>query len=353
MRVGGRGLLKLAETIKNIGQLDQGAMEQTQKRLDSLAKPPSSLGRLEEICLKLAGIYEEAQPKFKNSQLVIFAADHGVVEEGVSAFPQAVTEAMIHNFLKGGAAVNVFSRQAGTSIRLVDLGIKGNIELVGLKQRKVKASTDNFCLGPAMSKEEALAALHVGLEMALEAKEEGISLLATGEMGIGNTTASSALAAVLANLAVEEVVGRGTGVDDQGLQIKIAAIKKALAVNKPDPHNPLDVLAKVGGLEIAGLAGLFIGAASLRIPIIIDGFISSAAALVAAKMAPAALNFMLASHASREPGHSHVLKELGLEPAIYLDMRLGEGTGAILMVHIIKAALLMLNEMACYDDLGV
>lgn len=344
----------LQETIAAIGTLDTLAMEQAQIRLDQLTKPPGSLGKLEEIAVKIAGITGQVFSKVDVPQIVLFAADHGVVAEGVSAFPQEVTAAMVHNFLNGGAAVNVFARQAGAQIRLVDIGVKGNLSHSDLMQKKVKeGGTDNFCLGAAMKRAEAVEALEIGISMAKEAKMQGVNLLATGEMGIGNTTASSALASVLAQLPVTEVVGHGTGLDQSGVQRKVDAISRGIALNQPNYKDPLDTLAKVGGLEIAGLAGLLLGAAALRIPIIVDGFISSAAALVAYKLAPASKDFMFASHASVEPGHRQVLQAIGLEPMIYLDMRLGEGTGAVLMMHLVEAASLMIKDMATFAEAGI
>ena len=343
----------LNETINAIGTLDQEAMDQAQTRLDQLTKPPGSLGKLEAIAIKLAGITGELYPDISHRQLVLFAGDHGVVAEGVSAFPQEVTESMVLNFLNGGAAVNVFARQGDVQIKLVDVGMIADLTHPELQKCKVKAGTNNFCAGPAMTKEEAIEAIEVGISVAKEAKAQGVQVLATGEMGIGNTTPSSALASVLAQIPVEQVVGRGTGVDEAGLKRKISAISRGIELNRPDPMDPLDALAKVGGLEIAGLAGLILGAASLRIPIIIDGFISSAAALVAAKIAPASKDFMLASHASVEPGHNQVLGEIGLEPIIYLDMRLGEGTGAVLAMHLVDAAVLMIKEMATFAEAGI
>lgn len=343
----------LQETIATIPSLDEDAMRQTQLHLDDLTKPSGSLGKLEKIAVQLAGITGNALPQVDATRVVLFAADHGVVDERVSAFPQDVTAAMVLNFLKGGAAVNVFARQASAQICLVDIGMKDTIKHPDLVQRKVKAGTDNFCLGPAMTREEAVSALEIGISMARKAQDEGTQLLATGEMGIGNTTASSALASVLADLPVEDVVGSGTGLDARGIERKIDAIKRGIALNHPDNEDPLDALAKVGGLEIAGLAGLILGAAYAQLPIIIDGFISSVAALVAYKLAPASKNFMLASHASAEPGHQQVLRAIGLEPMIWLDMRLGEGTGAVLMMHLVEAAILVLKEMATFSEAGI
>lgn len=343
----------LTETINNIGELDQTAMAKAQERLDSLTKPPGSLGKLEEIAVTLAGITGTVYPEISKREVVLFAGDHGVVAEGVSAFPQDVTAAMVLNFLHGGAAVNVFARQVGAKINLVDIGMQATLDHPGLCRKKVRAGTNNFCQGPAMTHCEAVQALEVGISRAQEAQARGVNLLATGEMGIGNTTASSALAAVLGNMEVEEVVGRGTGIDDVILQKKIAVIKTGLAINAPNPDDALDCLAKVGGLEIAGLAGLILGAAAVRIPVIIDGFISSAAALVAYKLAPNAKNFMLASHASAEPGHQHVLKVIGIRPLIFLDMRLGEGTGAVLMMSVVETAARMIKEMATFAEAGI
>lgn len=343
----------LQMTIAAIGDLDQVAMEQAQIRLDDLTKPQGSLGKLEEIACKIAGITGQVFSDLNQRQLVLFAGDHGVVAEGVSAFPPEVTEAMVLNFLQGGAAVNVFARQVPCEIVLVDVGMRATLEHPNLRSLKVKAGTENFCQGPAMTREEAVQALEVGIQMAYEAKQAGVKLLATGEMGIGNTTASSALATVLAGIPVVEVVGRGTGLDDLGVERKIRAIKSGITKNQINPSDPLGVLAQVGGLEIAGLAGLILGASALRLPILIDGFISSAAALVAFKLAPKSRNFMLASHASVEPGHIAVLNEIGLEPLMFLEMRLGEGTGAVLGMHLVEAATKVIQEMATFSEAGI
>lgn len=343
----------LRSTIAAIGDLNQTMVEKAQQRLDQLTKPPGSLGKLETTAIKLAGITEELYPDLSSRQLVLFAADHGVVEEGVSAFPQEVTEAMVLNFLNNGAAVNVFAKQARTEIKLVDIGMKADLEHPNLHKHKVKPGTNNFCHGPAMTRSEAVQALEIGIQMAKEAQKEGVRILATGEMGIGNTTASSALASVLGQVPVETVVGRGTGLDSEGVQIKIRAITRGIELNNPDHLDPIDTLAKLGGLEIAGLTGLILGAATCRIPIVIDGFISTAAALVAAKLAPKSTNFMIASHASVEPGHKRVLQEIDLEPMIYMDMRLGEGTGAVLALHLVDAAVLVIEGMATFAEAGI
>lgn len=343
----------LEQVVESIQPLDQNAIAAAKARLDNLTKPPGSLGKLEDICWKLAGISGQVYAPFEQRQIVLMAGDHGVVKEGVSAFPQEVTGQMVHNFIAGGAAINVLARQAGASIRLVDVGMIEEIPHEALVQRKVRPGTANFAHGPAMSRQEALQAMTVGFEMAENAAESGIHILATGEMGIGNTTASSAILVALAGISPAEAVGRGTGVDNQGLQRKTAAIEKGLLINKPDPDDAMDVLAKVGGLEIAGLAGLVLGAAAARIPVIIDGFISGAAALVAARIAPTSTSYMLASHVSAEPGHSKILRQIGLDPLLYVDMRLGEGTGAALAINLVDAAGRILREMATFDDAGV
>ncbi len=343
----------LNRTLAMIKGMDEIAQRRCQEHLNNLTKPPGSLGKLEEVALKIAGITGDAAFSTAVKEVILMAGDHGIVEEGVSAFPQEVTGQMVQNFINGGAAINVLSRQVGADIRLVDIGMIQDVEHPGLVRRKLMRGTNNFAHGPAMSRETAIEALEVGISLAEDAAARGVNLLATGEMGIGNTTPSSALLVAFTGISVAEAVGRGTGIDDNGLRLKTAAIEAGLAVNSPNPHDPLDVLAKVGGLEIAGLAGLILGAAAQRIPIVIDGFISSAAALTAARLCPAAVQYMLASHVSAEPGHRRTLEEIGIDPILYMNMRLGEGTGAVLVMHVIEAAEHILKEMATFDDAGI
>ncbi|AGA57716.1 nicotinate-nucleotide--dimethylbenzimidazole phosphoribosyltransferase [Thermobacillus composti KWC4] len=344
---------KIARVIADIGPLHEDAMTKAADRLDRLTKPQGSLGRLEQLAVQLAGIRGESLPRFPRKAAVVMAGDHGVCEEGVSAYPAEVTPQMVLNMLGGGAAINVLARQAGADVFCVDVGISGDVRHPDLIERKVRRGTANMCAGPAMTREEALRSLAVGMEVAGLLAGRGVTLVAAGEMGIGNTTPSAAIAAVLAGVPVETVVGRGTGLDDERLAVKREAVRRAIAVNRPDSDDPVDVLAKVGGLEIAALAGLMLGAAARRIPVVIDGFISSAAALAAVRLCPAVLSYLIASHLSEERGHAVVLDALGLAPPIRLDMRLGEGSGAVLGFHLVEAAARLIGEMATFDSAGV
>jgi nicotinate-nucleotide--dimethylbenzimidazole phosphoribosyltransferase len=328
-------------------------MHAAQQRLDQLTKPPGSLGVLEDLAVRLAGISGNPLPRVKDKAVVVMAADHGVVEQGVSAFPSEVTAQMVLNFLRGGAAINVLARQAGARVTVVDIGVARSMHQPGLINRKVRLGTANIARCPAMTREEAVQALETGIEIATDEVGRGADILATGDMGIGNTTPSSAILACFSGLPARRVVGRGTGVDDRRLALKVAAVEAALRVNQPDPRDPIDVLSKVGGLEIGGLAGVILGAAANRRPVVIDGFISGAAALVAARIAPKAVNYMIASHLSQEPGHRLILEMLDLEPMLQMKMRLGEGTGAVLAFHLVEAATRILREMATFADAGV
>ncbi|MDI3522838.1 MAG: nicotinate-nucleotide--dimethylbenzimidazole phosphoribosyltransferase [Bacillota bacterium] len=343
----------LAETREAIGLLDQEAMAAARRRLDSLTKPRGSLGVLEELAVRLAGITGQALPEVKNKVVIVMAADHGVTEEGVSAYPSEVTAQMVQNFVNGGAAVNVLARQAGARVVVADMGVRAELNFPTVLPWKVRRGTANMARGPAMSREEAVTALERGSTLAEQEIDQGADLIATGDMGIGNTTAGSAILAAFSGLPVAKLTGRGTGVDDRRLRLKVEAVERALAVNRPDPRDALDVLTKVGGLEIAGLAGVILGCAARRVPVIIDGFISGAAALVAGKLEPRAREFMIASHLSEEPGHRYMLALLDLKPLLQMRMRLGEGTGAVLAMHLLEAACRIMREMATFDSAGV
>ena len=343
----------LEETLRRIGGLDAAAMRAAAARQDSLTKPPGALGVLEEISIKVAGITGDPRPLPGKKAVIVMAADHGVTREGVSLYPSEVTAQMVANFLAGGAAINVLSRHVGASVRIVDIGVSSPVAGEGLVSRKIRPGTADMAAGPAMSREEAVAALEVGIEVAGEEISRGAALLATGDMGIGNTTAASAITACITGLDPMEVTGRGTGIDDEGLERKVSAIRRALEVNRPDPGDALDVLSKVGGLEIAGIAGVMLAAAAARRPVLVDGFISAAGALIAAGLHPGAEDFMLASHLSVERGHAAILKRLGLHPIIQANMRLGEGTGAALAFFLVDASLKILAEMATFDEAGV
>ena len=329
--------------------------ERLARRLDSLTKPQGSLGRLEEFAQKLVLQTGRAMPSpITKKAIFTFAGDHGVVDEGVSLFPKEVTIQMVYNFLKGGAAINVLARHAGADEVVVDIGVDYDFgEEKDLLSRKVVRGTRNMRKGPAMTREEAQKCIDTGIEIALEYAEKGYNMFGTGEMGIGNTTPSSAIAAVLTGATVKEVTGRGTGITDETLEHKIKVIEDSIALNKPDPEDPIDVLAKVGGAEIGGIAGLILGAASKRIPVVIDGFISTAGALIAYCIEPAVKDYMFAAHNSVEKGHAIILEKMGLKPILDLDLRLGEGTGAAIGMFIIEAGLKIYREMATFDEAGV
>ncbi len=341
------------ETLKQITDLHEEATKQALERVNSLATPPGALGELNSMAVQLAGIMGTATPKIGKKCIIVMGGDHGVCDEGVNAFPQEITVAMMATFSKGGASINCLSKSVGADVIVVDVGVKGDVNFPHVIQKKVRPGTANMALGPAMTREEAIAALEVGIATATQQIDAGYDLLATGDMGIGNTTPSSALLAAFTTLSPLEVVGRGTGVDDEGLMRKVVAIEKALQVNQPDIADPVGVLAKVGGLEIAGLAGVILGAAAKKRPIIIDGFISSAAALVAAKIAPLSAKYMIGSHCSAEQAHRILLETIGLKPVLNMQMRLGEGTGAALTMPIVEAATKILTEIFTFADLGV
>jgi nicotinate-nucleotide--dimethylbenzimidazole phosphoribosyltransferase len=345
---------QLAQTIARIQPLDRAAMSAAEARQLQLTKPPRALGRLEALSIQLAGISAKPRPRLEHKVVAVMAADHGVVAEGVSAFPAEVTPAMVMNFVAGGAAINVLSRQIGARVLVTDVGVNADLSAAaGVRQRKVRMGTANMALGPAMTRAEALQAIGVGIDLVDEELRNGLDIVATGDMGIGNTTASSAVIAALTGLPVAKVTGRGTGITVEALAGKVAVIEKALAVNEPDPSDPVDVLAKVGGLEIAALTGVVLGAAANRVPVVMDGFISAAAVLSAVRLCHEAVDYILPSHVSIEIGHQAVLDELGLIPLFDLEMRLGEGTGAALAMGIIEAAARILDEMATFDSAGV
>ena len=346
-------MLDIQQIRDAIQPLDTERMREAQVRLDSLTKPPGSLGRLEKIARQIVGITGELFPDLSRKAVIIMAADHGVCEEGVSAYPQAVTAQMVLNFLNGGAAVNVVARHVGAEIVCVDIGGKAPIQHPGLISHKIRHGTGNAARGPAMQEQEAWQAIRTGLDAVQSLVRQGYRLFATGEMGIGNTTPSSAILSVLEGVDVEAAVGRGTGIDDRQLRLKKQVVRRMIEVNRPDPQNPFDVLCKIGGLEIAGLVGVILGAAANRCPVVIDGFISSAAALLAARLAPRSVEYMIPSHLSGEQGHRLMLEAIGVEPMLQMDMRLGEGTGAALCFPIIDAALKLMREMATFESAGI
>ena len=344
----------LQRTCAAVVPASRHAAQQAQARMDNKTKPRGSLGRLEELACRLASIYGTPDPALPDNAVVVMAADHGVTDEGVSAYPQEVTGQMVRNFAAGGAAINVLARLQQARVVVVDMGTKAHLEdLAGVRSYRLGPRTANFTRGPAMSREVAVRAVEFGIALAAELHETGVGLLAVGEMGIANTTAASAITAALLRMTPEQVTGRGTGVEDDRLRRKVWAVGQALAVNRPDPIDPLDVLAKVGGFEIAGLVGLILGAAARKVPVILDGFITGTAALVAAGLCPAAGEYLIASHRSAEPGHAFILRHLALQPLLELDMRLGEGTGAALALNLVEASLRVLREMATFEAAGV
>lgn len=342
---------RVLDLAASIEALDEEAMAQARARQQVLTKPAGSLGRLEELAVQIAGITKQAIPIIERKVVIVMAGDHGVTAEGVSAYPSAVTTQMVLNFLRGGAAINALARQEGARVVVVDVGVAADLHSPALVERKVAYGTANMATGPAMTRAQMLAALQTGI--AIFEEQQGIELVATGEMGIGNTTASSAITAALLRLPVAQVTGRGTGLDDEQLAHKVGVIERALAVNTPDAHDPLDVLMKVGGLEIAGLVGVILAAAARRVPVVIDGFIAGAAALVAVELNVAVASYLIAGHTSVEQGHALILMRLGLRPLLNLDLRLGEGTGAVLAMGIIEGALHTHREMLTFAEAGV
>ncbi|RRR75887.1 MAG: nicotinate-nucleotide--dimethylbenzimidazole phosphoribosyltransferase [Candidatus Viridilinea halotolerans] len=344
----------LATTIAQIGPPDQNARTAARERQDQLTKPQGSLGRLEQVSIQLAAITGQARPRINHPAVVVMAADHGIARQGVSAFPPEVTPQMVLNFLAGGAAINVLARHARAQVVVVDVGVACDLPPhPDLRVHKLGYGTADFSQTPAMSREQAQAALEVGITVAHDLVAHGVDMLATGDMGIGNTTASSAIVAAISGRPAAEVTGRGTGLDNHALQRKMDLISGALARHQPNPQDGLDVLAKVGGFEIGGLAGVMLGAASRRVPVVVDGFISGAAAMIACTLAPTAQPYLIAAHRSVEQGHQAVFGHLDLDPLLDLNLRLGEGTGAALGIALCQAACKILDEMATFGEAGV
>ncbi|MEW6518458.1 MAG: nicotinate-nucleotide--dimethylbenzimidazole phosphoribosyltransferase [Thermodesulfobacteriota bacterium] len=343
----------LEALLKEIQPVNRRVMEQAQARLDNLTKPRGSLGELEVLARRICGIQDSIRPALGRKIILTFAADHGVAMEGVSSVPQAVTRQMVANFLRGGAGVNVLARHVGAEVWVIDVGVAAEINDAGLIARKVRAGTANLAQGPAMELAEALQAMGVGVEIARAAISKGARILGTGEMGIANTTPSAALFAALLNVKVEEITGRGTGIDDATLNHKIAVIKRALAINQASLQDPLATLAALGGFEIAAICGMILECARSRVAVVVDGFISSAGALVALQLAENAVDYCFFSHRSAEQGHRIFFEKLGLSPLLDLNMRLGEGTGAALAMGLIEAGVKIINEMATFAEAGV
>ena len=345
---------QLQDILNDIKPVDNSLSCKIQTHLDDLTKPQGSLGRLEEIAMKYALATATDRPVLNKKKVFCFAADHGVAAEGVSAFPVEVTPQMVYNMLGGGAAINVLSRHAGADLDVVDMGVSHNFaDHPSLRKHKVRYGSANMAQGLAMTIEETVQAVMTGATLAREAREHGYDLLATGEMGIANTTPATALFAVLLDLPVESVTGRGTGIDDKMLDHKISVIKQAIQVNSKHLATPLETLAALGGFEIAGICGLVLGAASVGIPVVVDGFISSAGAVAAMKLSCKVGDYLFFSHLSNEQGHKAVMSKLGAHPILDLDLRLGEGTGAALAMQVIEGAVKIYNEMATFSSAQV
>ncbi len=342
------------DLIGSIRPVERDILPEIQAHLDNLTKPKGSLGRLEELASRYALIHHDLSPPEPRKLVLVFASDHGVTEEGVSAFPKEVTHQMVRNFLAGGAGINVLARHVGADVQVVDIGVDADLSgLSGLVSRKVARGTRNMARGPAMTRKEAEDAILAGAGVALEAISRGYNMLATGEMGIGNTTPASALTAVLCQKAPEEVTGRGTGIGGDAYRHKIRVIERAIEVNLPEPDDPVGVLSRVGGLEIAGICGMVLACASRGMPVVTDGFISTAGALVACALQPHAKDYLFASHCSVEQGHKVQLAHMGLKPVLDLDLRLGEGTGAALAMGLIEAGVKIFKEMATFEGAAV
>lgn len=352
-------MVPLAEILAEIKPVEQEWIRRAQQRTAQLVMPTRALGRLHEISERICGIRQTLEPALNQKAILVMAGDHGVVEEGVSAYPQEVTPAMVRTFLAGGAGINAISRQVGADVWVLDIGIIPDLHAAGLKGaerllvEKVGNGTANFAKGPAMSRQQAEKTLLIGFDQASKLIEQGADILGAGDMGIGNTTPSAAVGALLTGASLTNMVGRGTGVDDAGLARKREVIRRGLEINHPDPADGLDVLAKVGGFEIGGIAGLILAGAFHRRAVVIDGFISTAGALIADALCPSIKDYLFAGHCSEEPGHRIMLKHLGLDPILDLGMRLGEGTGAALAMGVMESAVRMFREVLTFEEAGV
>jgi len=345
---------KIQQMIANIQPLDETAMAETRRRQDHLTKPQGSLGQLESLSVQIAGIKGNPRPRIVHKVIFTLAGDHGVTKESVSAYPSEVTLQMVYNFLRGGAGINVLARHVGVRVVIADLGVASKMEKhQHLVDKKVAMGTQNITKGPAMSREQAIRSIEAGIELVEDELPRGIDILGTGDMGIGNTTSSSAITAALTGADVVTVTGRGTGIDDDVWRRKVEVIRKALETNRPNQNDAIDVLSKVGGFEIGGIAGVILAGAKYQIPVVMDGFISGAAALIATGLSPLVKPYLIASHQSVEKGHRVLLEYLGLKPLLNLDLRLGEGTGAALGIFLVEASLKILDEMATFAEAGV
>lgn len=340
--------------LEEIQPVPENVLSQAQKHLDSLTKPPGSLGRLEELGRRYAAIKGLDSPEVRDKAVYVFAADHGVADQGVSAFPAEVTPQMVLNFLSGGAAINVLADHFAAQVHVVDMGVNYDFgNLPALLNKKIANGTNDFSLGPAMTRSQVEDAVQVGINLAQEAAGRGVDILGTGDMGIANTTASTAIIAALTRRPVKDITGRGTGIDNDALVKKIYIIEKALQVNQPDLNDPLDVLAKLGGFEIAGITGFILGSAAARTPVVIDGVISGAGALTAYRLNPVAGDYMFMSHRSQEPAHDLLFDQIQQRALFDFEMRLGEGTGAVIGMSLLEAGAKIFSEMATFKDAGV
>ena len=344
----------LHRTMESIKPLNEEYICHASERLDNLTKPKGSLGKLEEFAKRVVAITENTKPRLDKKAVFVLVADHGVTEEGISAYPREVTREMVYNFLSGGAGINALARHAGAEVFVVDIGVDWYFEKTdGLIIKKINSGTRNLAKEPAMTPGEAIRSIDVGIGLAGQAVEKGYNFIAVGDMGIGNTTPASAVICSLTGLNPVDVVGYGAGITDEMWKHKVEVVKKALALHNSDPDFPVDILAKVGGCEIGGIAGVILGGASMRVPVVVDGFVSTAGAAVAISLCPEVKNYIFFSHKSAERGHGLVLEKLGVQPIFDLDMRLGEGTGAVLGMFIIEAGVKAYNEMATFAEAGV
>lgn len=348
----------IKETAKRIKPVDRKLVKQAEDHLANLTKPVKSLGRLEDFAARIAAITNRVEkPVLTNKVIITMAADHGIAAQGVSAYPKEVTPQMVYNFVNEGAAINVLARHAGAKILVVDMGVAKDLSELAAQgkiiDRKIAYGTKDFSTGPAMTREEAIAAVTAGIELAENEIKNGAHIIGTGDMGIGNTTPASAIIAAFSGIAIPELTGRGTGIDDKTLEKKVRMIQTGLLLNHPNSKDPVDVLAKVGGFEIGGIAGVILACAANNIPVAVDGFISTAGAIIAAELSPFAVEYMFASHKSQEKGHRYMLERLGLVPVLDMEMRLGEGTGAALAMTMLDASVKIYNEMATFRSAGV
>ncbi|GJL79821.1 MAG: nicotinate-nucleotide--dimethylbenzimidazole phosphoribosyltransferase [Nitrospinaceae bacterium] len=347
-------LESIQKTIRQIQPVNNGDLETAQQRLDSLTKPPGSLGRLEELARRYAAIKGTHLPRIDKKTVFVFAADHGIATEGVSAYPQEVTPQMVQNFLAGGAAINVLASHASAEIKVVDIGVNFDFQnCPGMIHKKIAPGTRNISKGPAMTRQQAEEAIEIGIDLAGESVNQGTDVLASGDMGIGNTTPSAAIMCVYGNKSPRQTAGKGTGIDTATFNRKVALIEQAIKINNPNEEDPVEVLAKIGGFEIAGIAGLILGAAAKKTPVIIDGLISGAGAVIAYKLNPTVGDYIFTSHQSQEPGHEILFHLLDQPPLFNFGMRLGEGTGAVLAMNILEASVKIYSQMATFQEAGV